>query len=29
VRLAGERESALWTVDADQLSMVTSVPIGV
>jgi NAD(P)-dependent dehydrogenase (short-subunit alcohol dehydrogenase family) len=27
--LAGERESALWTVDADQLSMVTSVPIGV
>jgi NAD(P)-dependent dehydrogenase (short-subunit alcohol dehydrogenase family) len=29
VRLATERESALWTVDADQLSMVTSVPIGV
>jgi NAD(P)-dependent dehydrogenase (short-subunit alcohol dehydrogenase family) len=29
VRLAGERESALWTVDADQLSTVTSVPIGV
>jgi NAD(P)-dependent dehydrogenase (short-subunit alcohol dehydrogenase family) len=29
VRLAGERESALWTVDAAQLSMVTSVPIGV
>jgi NAD(P)-dependent dehydrogenase (short-subunit alcohol dehydrogenase family) len=29
VQLAGERESALWTVDADQLSMVTSVPIGV
>jgi NAD(P)-dependent dehydrogenase (short-subunit alcohol dehydrogenase family) len=27
--LAGERESALWTVDAAQLSMVTSVPIGV
>ena len=29
VTLAGERESALWTVDAAQLSMVTSVPIGV
>ena len=29
VRLAGEREAALWTVDAAQLSMVTSVPIGV
>ena len=29
VRLAGERDSALWTVDADQLSIVTSVPIGV
>jgi NAD(P)-dependent dehydrogenase (short-subunit alcohol dehydrogenase family) len=29
VQLAGEREPALWTVDADQLSMVTSVPIGV
>jgi hypothetical protein len=28
--LAGERESALWSVDAAaQLSMVTSVPIGV
>jgi NAD(P)-dependent dehydrogenase (short-subunit alcohol dehydrogenase family) len=27
--LAGERHSALWTVDAAQLSMVTSVPIGV
>src|SRR3954453_8721029 len=29
VRLAGEREPALWTVDVDQLSTVTSVPIGV
>jgi NAD(P)-dependent dehydrogenase (short-subunit alcohol dehydrogenase family) len=29
VTLAGERQSALWTVDAAQLSMVTSVPIGV
>ena len=29
VTLAGERESALWTVDAAQLSTVTSVPIGV
>src|SRR4051794_1631805 len=28
-QLAKEREPALWTVDADQLSMVTSVPIGV
>ena len=27
--LADEREPALWTVDATQLSMVTSVPIGV
>src|SRR3954451_3404908 len=29
VTLAAEREPALWTVDATQLSIVTSVPIGV
>jgi NAD(P)-dependent dehydrogenase (short-subunit alcohol dehydrogenase family) len=29
LQLATEREAALWTVDAAQLSMVTSVPIGV
>jgi NAD(P)-dependent dehydrogenase (short-subunit alcohol dehydrogenase family) len=29
VRLAGERAPGIWSVDARQLSMVTSVPIGV